>query len=344
MIVQSKVLLMGYGDNSVIWLVIAFVLTSFFAWLAIQISNRLGLVDHPQGRKQHARPTPLCGGLVLWGMLVVLSACGLLPLRLSLWDWLGLHTMALTGFLDDRFALKARYKSGIGLLVAVVLGVSHGAVLLRMGGTFPLLGMAVPNALFATLPLLILWFWFLPQAVNLMDGIDGLVLGFSLLVCWVLGVPVLLMLVLGVLLLLNFPWPKLFLGDCGALVLGTLMAILAVQIKLPSQPNAFFLLFAYPMVDVSLVVLLRWHHRQPLGLGDRNHLHHRMMDICGGRAWAATPLLLTLLVALPQVIALSNVGFLRTFATILMVVGGAKLVFVHLGVRPRRIDSGNTLA
>ena len=152
--------------------------------------------------------------------------------------------------------------------------------------------MGLPNAVYTTFPLLLLWFWFLPQAINLMDGINGLVIGFSLLVLWFLGAPGILLISLGALLLFNYPRARLFLGDCGALLLGTLLAILTVKARLPQNPNGFFVLFIYPMVDVSLVVASRWIRRKRLGEGDRSHLHHRTLDLLGGRAWLVTPVLL----------------------------------------------------
>ncbi len=283
---------MFHGENSMAWLAGSMVFTAILALLAIRLSRRFGLLDHPQGRKQHGRPTPLCGGLVLWSVLSILSLLGKLDLGLSLWDWLALHAMALVGLLDDRFGFRARTKGVIGLAAAAMLALTHGVALLQLGGTYPLFGMGLPNAVYTTFPLLLLWFWFLPQAINLMDGINGLVIGFSLLVLWFLGAPGILLISLGALLLFNYPRARLFLGDCGALLLGTLLAILTVKARLPQNPNGFFVLFIYPMVDVSLVVFSRWRSRRPLGVGDRGHLHHRMTDLLGGCSWMATPSLL----------------------------------------------------
>nr|WP_320133685.1 MraY family glycosyltransferase [uncultured Holophaga sp.] len=238
------------------------------------------------------KPTPLCGGLVLWVMLIALSGLGLLSLGLGTWDWVALCLMALMGFLDDLLGLRARIKALVGLGVALILAVVHGAHLLPLGGSFPLFGLDLPNHWAITLPLLTLWFWFLPNAINLMDGVNGLVIGFSLLVLWFLGAPLPLLGALFVLLLFNYPRAHLFLGDCGALLLGTLMAILTVKARLPQDPNGFFVLFIYPMVDVSLVVFSRLRRRQALGVGDRSHLHHQVLDLLRGRTWLVTPLLL----------------------------------------------------
>jgi hypothetical protein len=97
---------------------------------------------------------------------------------------------------------------------------------------------------------------------------------------------------LAVVLALNVPKAHHFLGDCGALMLGTLFAILAVQAFAFSHPDLLLWVFAYPIVDVILVVGLRRWHGQPLSIADRNHLHHWMMDRVGRRSWVATPLLM----------------------------------------------------
>jgi hypothetical protein len=98
-------------------------------------------------------------------------------------------------------------------------------------------------------------------------------------------------------LLLNYPRAKHFIGDCGAFLLGTLLAILALKRGLPAHPNLALWAFAYPILDVTVVVAIRLARRQGLALADHNHLHDWMVARLGGGPWArplATPLLLLL--------------------------------------------------
>jgi len=291
------------------------------SWALIRWLAPLGWMDRPdQDRKQHKRPTARTGGLAIWIGFILLQVSGKAPFPLHPLAWVGIHAMALTGFLDDRFDLRARYKALVGLAVALVLAFhvtrSMGPVLPEV----PFLGLSLPTHPVFLLPLLTLWFWALPQAYNLIDGINGLSMGFAALVLGALssniGIPSLpLWGGLGAVLSVNFPKAHHFLGDCGALMLGTLFAILSVQAFALREPDLLLWVFAYPIVDVSLVVCIRHWKGLPLGQADRSHLHHWMMDHLGGRAWLVTPMLLCLAslpmlraTALPGRLLLSSLG------------------------------------
>ncbi len=291
------------------------------SWVFIRWVAPLGWMDHPnQKRKHHARPTARTGGLTLWAGIILLQVLGLSPLRLDWPDWLALHAMAFTGLLDDRFNLSPRYKASVGLGVALLLAV-HVFLSQAQGlSHFTFLGMVLPTHPAILCPLLLLWFWAIPQAYNLIDGINGLSIGYAALLLGVLGwnlglrSPLLwggLVAVLG----LNYPKAHHFLGDCGALMLGTLFAILGVQAFGLWQPDLLLWVFAYPIVDVCLVVGIRRWKGSPLGKADRSHLHHWMLDQVGGRSWRATPVLLVVAAlpmlratAIPGNVALSTIG------------------------------------
>ena len=74
-------------------------------------------------------------------------------------------------------------------------------------------------------------------------------------------------------------------------MLGTLFAVLSAHMLIPWNAGMPMWILAYPIVDVSLVVSIRWWNGLPLSLADRSHLHHWMMDHLGSRAWLATPAL-----------------------------------------------------
>lgn len=283
------------------------------SWGLIRWVAPLGFMDRPDStRKRHVRPTPRTGGLALWIALILVQLTGKFPIQLHVVDWLAIHTMALTGLLDDRFNLRARYKAMVGLGVAVALALHVTHSLGQAPEYVAFLGMALPNHPILIVPLLMCWFWAVPQAYNLIDGINGLSLGFAALLLGVLGWNLGLKapLVWGVLasvFLLNFPKAKHFLGDCGALMMGTLFAILGVRAFALTNPDLLLWVFAYPIVDVSLVVGIRRWKGLPLGEADRSHLHHWMMDRVKGRSWVVTPILLVL-AALPMLRATAIPG------------------------------------
>ncbi len=268
-------------------------------WLAPR-----GWMDVPDARKRHQEATPLTGGLALWAVLVLGHLTGWLRLPFHGVDWTAIHAMALMGAVDDRFGLRARYKALIGLLVALVLGWHAAQGLLPQGGLVHVARLDLPNRLAFTVPLAVLWFWGIPQAFNLIDGMNGLALGLAALLLVVLGfgagsgASVLLGAVVAA-LVLNYPRARHFLGDAGAFLLGTLLAILALKRGLPAHPNLALWVFAYPIVDVTLVVAIRLIQRRSLAEADHNHLHDWMSEhlerfgVPRPRL-AATPLLLLL--------------------------------------------------
>jgi UDP-GlcNAc:undecaprenyl-phosphate GlcNAc-1-phosphate transferase len=242
--------------------------------------------------------------MVLWLVLIAAQATGRMPIRLDAIDWAGVHVMAFVGMLDDRFDLRARYKALAGLAVAAMLAFHVAYSMGRAVDQVPFLGMNLPSRPGVLVPVLLLWFWSLPQAYNLIDGINGLSMGFAALLLGVLGwnlqaQPVLLWGGLAAVLALNFPKARHFMGDCGALLMGTFFAILGVEAFALKDPNLLLWVFAYPTVDVLMVVSIRRWKGLPLGEADRNHLHHWMMDRTRGRSWFATPILLAI-AALPM--------------------------------------------
>ncbi len=270
------------------------------SWVMIRWVAPLGLLDHPDGgRKHHTKATPRTGGLTLWMGLVVIQVAGLDPFGLHPLDWFAIHSMAFTGLLDDRYNLRARYKAVVGLGVALLLAL-HVSQTMGSGASHVFfLGMPMPTSALFIVPLLTAWFWAMPQAYNLIDGINGLSMGFAALLLGVLGwnLGVQSALLWGGLLAvaaLNFPKAHHFLGDCGALMLGTLFAVLGVQAFGLRNPDLLLWVFAYPVVDVSLVVGIRRWRGHSLSRADRSHLHHWMMEKVHGRAWLATPVLLCL--------------------------------------------------
>jgi len=265
----------------------------------------LGFLDHPaEDRRIHARSTARTGGMALWLVVLGVQATGALGTKLDGLDWAAVHVMALVGLLDDRFNLRSRYKAMAGLGVAVLLALHVAHTLGRGAGTVLFMDLSLPTHPAMVVPILVLWFWAVPQAYNLIDGINGLSIGFGTLLLgvlgWNLGVqPLLLWGGLLAVFLLNYPRAYHFMGDCGALMLGTFFSLLAVKAFALQDPILMLWVFAYPTVDVCLVVGIRAWKGQPLGAADCNHLHHWMRDRMGSRPWWAAPILLVL-AALPM--------------------------------------------
>ena len=267
---------------------------AFGRWL-----GPLGLMDTPSGRKHHAEPTPRTAGLALWTATLGLQALGFLHLPIQRREWLLLSGFALLGLADDLWDLRARWKALAGLALGVGLGLSQALFLRSHLDQVTLLGLPLSTSLWVTLPLLTLWFWSVPQAINLVDGANGLALGTALVIFAGMvpfwpgsGSSMALGGILVGLLLMNWPRARHFLGDCGSLYLGALLALMVMRTVALPYPTLALWLFAYPILDTTLVVTTRWRLGRPLGEADRNHFHHHWGELLpkGFDGWVA-PLL-----------------------------------------------------
>jgi len=279
------------------------------SWMAMRWIAPLGWTDHPRGRRQHEQPTPRTGGLALLAALVVGQFFGAAHLPLSGAEWAMVYAMGFMGMLDDRFELRARWKALAGLLAAAFLAWLTWGVLRQAGAHLPLFTWQLATHTGLALVLLWAWYWSIPQACNLIDGMNGLALGFFLMLAVSMDLPLgdsghgaYFLGTLMALLLLNWPKGRQFLGDSGSLSLGTLFAILGVQLLATTSPNRLLWTFAYPIVDVLLVMVIRLSNGKPLGEGDRNHFHHQWQRVLKNRPSAALGLTLLPALACMQVL------------------------------------------
>lgn len=257
-----------------------------------------GLVDLPDGgRKFHVRAVPRAGGLPIalsyvaaFAILLIAPGSGgaLLERHLPLVARLlpSASLVLATGLLDDLYGLRPWQKLA-GQTAASLLAVAGGVQMSGLGG----------HALGDTLGIVftVLWLVACSNAFNLIDGLDGLASGmglFSTLTIFLAGLLhgdhslALATLPLAGSLLgflrYNFNPASVFLGDSGSLLIGFLLGCYGV---LWSQKSATMLgmtaplmALAIPLLDASLSILRRWVRGKPIFAGDRNHIHHRLLD------------------------------------------------------------------
>lgn len=264
--------------------------------LAARTLGPRGWMDMPDARHCHLRPTPRTAGLALFTGFLIFRGLGISSFPLDPLQWVALVAMVALGAWDDRWGLSAPVKAALGFAVALLLTFHQLGKLHDLGPTVSFAGWAVPTHPLVAGPLLLAWFWGIPQALNLADGLDGLALGLAGLILTATGHgpgahPVLWGFLVSA-FLLNFPRAFHFLGDAGSLGLGTLVAMVTMDATVVFDASLALWICAYLVVDCTTVVVSRWLRHRPLGQGDRSHLHHLVVDACGGRAWVATPLLL----------------------------------------------------
>ncbi|PAQ13005.1 glycosyltransferase family 4 protein [Bacillus sp. FJAT-42315] len=269
----------------VICLIASLAITPLVKKLAIAV----GAVDKPNYRKVHQRIMPRMGGLAIFisfmiGMFVLQPQADF-----NVAIILGGVIIIITGVLDDRFELSAKVKLAGQLLAALVVvvygGVQMEDINLPFGGQM--------EFGYFSIPLTILWIVGITNAINLIDGLDGLAAGVSSIALFTISLMAFMkgdLYVMSVALLVlgstlgflhyNFHPAKIFMGDTGALFLGYIISVLAllgfknvtvVSLIIP------IIILGVPITDTFFAIIRRKVNKQPLSAPDKSHLHHCLL-------------------------------------------------------------------
>ncbi len=282
--------------------VLGFVVAYVTAPLSIKLAHKLGVIDTPKdARRVHKKPIPRFGGMSIFlgSMAAMVIPAGMnANIKTAM---LGGTLMYLLGIIDDIKDIKPAAKFGGQLLIASLvyaMGIRITFISNYFGATVTdahanvILGEGVSYII------TVLWIVGITNAVNLMDGLDGLAAGsvaimsFSLAyIAYIHGMrlgsmPVCVALVavaagcLGF-LPYNFSPAKTFMGDGGALYLGYMIAVLSVisPLKRATVVGALIpmLTLAVPIFDTSLAMLRRALRHESIMSADKGHLHHHLM-------------------------------------------------------------------
>jgi UDP-GlcNAc:undecaprenyl-phosphate GlcNAc-1-phosphate transferase len=271
---------------------VAFAVAALLTPLVARLAVRVGAVDEPRERGLAARSTPLLGGLAILAGVLVAALIWLPVDQQTTGILLGAVLIAAIGAIDDTFELSPAVKL-LGQIGAALIPVVAGVRVEHV--TLPFLGaLDFGAALGGTLT--VIGLVGLMNVVNFSDGVDGLAAGvcaisavaFSI-IAFDLGrtsAGVLAAIVAGAalgFLVHNFHPASVFMGDCGALLLGYLLGCAAVQGSL--KTNALIALvgplaiLAVPFLDTGFVIARRLKYRRAPWSADAHHFHHRMARI-----------------------------------------------------------------
>jgi len=266
------------------------------AWVALfrPLAARLGLVDHPGGRKRHDAPVPVIGGLAMFlGMLPVLFAGGhgaLVNLGLAM------LLVVVVGAADDKVSVSAKTRLVLEGLAALIL-VAGGASLRHLGN---LVGIGPLGTSLAAPLITVVCVVGTINAMNMADGLDGLAGSLALVAvacftgvafaggelqlakagCAALGA-------LAGFLAFNLRTrfrsrAAVFMGDAGSMLLGLFLAWLAIHLagQRPSllTPIGAVWILALPLLDMGTVMVHRLQHGRSPFAADRRHLHYLLVD------------------------------------------------------------------
>lgn len=268
-----------------------------------QLAFKAGALDKPDARKIHSTPMPLWGGLgvSLSATIAFLVALfGFSGLTLSPRQSDGVVAVVIcsllivvVGMIDDRFGMAAKVKlmAQIGLALILI-----GAGVRIDFFSLPTMDGVVYLNEWQCIGLSLLWIVGVTNAVNLLDGLDGLVSGVACGSATILAVvaalngqwlPVLAMAALAGAALgflrFNFNPATIFMGDTGSLFLGLMFASWSLLGYLKTTATVtltvpILLVMAVPLLDTSYAILRRGLARQPIFKPDKGHLHHRLLS------------------------------------------------------------------
>src|SRR2546422_29158 len=256
------------------------------------MARLLGAVDRPEGRRLNRSTVPRLGGLALFFGIFVPALAFLDLSGEARGLLLGAAVATTVGAIDDFRGLRWWEKLG-GQVAAAAIPVGFGIWVHRF--TFPVVGVhTLPE--WVGMPLTVFWIVAIMNMVNFLDGMDGLAAGVAAIAggtfCVIalslgkVNPAILSAIVLGATLGFlrhNFYPARIFMGDSGALLLGFVLAAVSVQglLKTAAVAALFFplLVLAVPILDTSFVVARRLKHGLPVYAADRQHLHHRFVNI-----------------------------------------------------------------
>jgi UDP-GlcNAc:undecaprenyl-phosphate GlcNAc-1-phosphate transferase len=266
--------------------------------LLTPLAVRLGLVDHPEGRKQHETPTPMHGGLCILAAMVTTAAIFHdISSSAATAFYLAGGLLLLVGLIDDVKDINWKVRIGAQVLAALAMIWLGGVSVQQLGDVIGIEGfslgwLAVPVTVFVVVGMI--------NALNMADGIDGLagsqaVVSLLLFLCFalyagnILAAERLLAIAGAVVGFLawnlrrpGLPRAEVFLGDAGSMLLGFVIAWTAVRLSQnPQHPVSPVLgpwTIALPLIDCCSLILRRLKEGRSPFAGDRDHLHYLLLD------------------------------------------------------------------
>lgn len=263
----------------------AFLVAVLLTPLAMWLARRIGVVAKPRADRWHRQPTPLLGGLAIAGAFLVVVPWGLVWHQQVAGILLGAALMVALGLWDDIAHLRPDIKLAGQMAIACVPVIAGVRVEI-----IPIAALAIPLA--------IVWIVGITNAFNLLDNMDGLAAGVAAVTAAALAVHATLLgqlqlaYVVAALggaatgfLVFNVNPARVFMGDCGSLLLGYTLATVALWGTHTMASNVILALavpvvvMALPILDTTVVTLQRLWHGRSIAQGGRDHLSHRLVAL-----------------------------------------------------------------
>ena len=293
----------------------ALVLSASLVPVARLLARRLGVLDRPGPRKVHEEPTPRLGGIAVFLSFTSVVLVGYLAApHLSRITLVQEYFGPALALLQEAYRVESKLLAVLaGSVLAFAVGLADDVlgsrfhVVLKAGGqVLAALVLIAADVRTSFLPhdwmntaVTLLWLVGVTNAFNLLDNMDGLSAGVAfvastvlLINAWLLGaffISLILVAFMGSLLgFLIYNWrpASIFLGDCGSLFIGFVMASLTLLERYVSHASSTYfpvlmpvLVLAVPLLDTAIVIVIRLREGRPIYVGDTRHLSHRLVSL-----------------------------------------------------------------
>ncbi len=293
------------------------------------LAFRVGAVDVPRdARRMHDHPIPRMGGIAIF-LGFILSVLIFLPLTPELRSMLlGSVVIVILGILDDIYALPALPKFFVQIAAALIVVVEEGNRIRLLSNPNIFSKEPFWELGWLSIPITVLWIVGITNAVNLIDGLDGLACGVSTISSMTLLVIALIVAEPDVAILMaalaggcigflpyNLNPAKIFMGDTGATFLGFILATVSIQGLFKFYAIISFavpfLMLGLPIFDTCFAIFRRVAHGQSPMAPDRGHIHHRLIDMGFSQKQAVAVLYIISAILGLSAVVLTTIGVVR---------------------------------
>ena len=281
------------NHNIVEIVLVTFITSLLLVPIAKKIAHHVGAIDMPNERKVHTKPMPRLGGLAIFiSFLFGYILYGELTTQM-LSILIGSFIIFLIGVFDDINPIKARYKFLVQTIAALIV-VIYGQVFFT---EITFLGLNLKFNLLTSYFLSTLFIVAISNAINLIDGLDGLAGGVSAIYFLTISIIAIILgkfngldIIISVIMLgstlgflvHNFPPAKIFMGDSGSLFLGFMIAVSALMsFKVATLTSLIIplVILAIPIFDTALAIFRRLLKGENIGAPDKEHFHHQLLKL-----------------------------------------------------------------
>lgn len=282
-----------YSHSVLEIILVTFVASLILVPVAQKIAHHIGAIDMPNARKIHKKPMPRFGGLAIYGgFLLGYILYGDITIQM-ISILIGSFIIFLVGVFDDIKPIPARYKFLVQIIAALIV-VIYGQVFFT---EITFLGLHLEFNLIISYILSTFFIVAISNAINLIDGLDGLAGGVSSIyfltisiIALVLGKTTGLDFILAIIMLgstlgflvFNFPPAKIFMGDSGSLFLGFMISVIALMSFKVATLTSLVIpitILAIPIFDTVLAIFRRLLKGENIGAPDKEHFHHQLLKL-----------------------------------------------------------------